>query len=127
MKRRDLILAGGALLAAGGLPPAVLATGLCRRTADLRARFAACLGSEFRVTDAAGRESLLRLTALDEETYCARTEQFSLVWEGAAAGPAAAGTYLLRHPRAGEHLLYLEPGPAAGGQTRLRAQFSLLS
>ncbi len=127
MKRRDLILAGGTLLAAGAVPCGALAAGLSRRNDDLRARFAACLGAEFRVTDPTGGESLLRLTALDDETACARTEQFSLVWEGAATGPAAAGTYRLRHPGAGEHLLYLEPGPVTAGQIRLRAQFSLLT
>ncbi len=126
MQRRDLMLAGATLLATGGLPGGALATALCRRNTDLRARFAACLGAEFRVTDPAGREALLRLAALDDETACARTEQFSLVWEGAAAAPAA-GTYRLRHPQAGDHLLYLEPGAVTAGQTRLRAQFSLLT
>lgn len=127
MKRRDFVLAGASLAASVALPRGVFAGGLGADAQGLRARYAACLGSEFQVFGSNGATWVLKLTELDAGSACHGTDQFSLLWEGPGTNASRAGCYRMLHPVLGERVLYLEPGFAAAGRTRMRAQFSLLT
>ena len=133
MKRRKFVLGGATLMAAGPIaaPAAVAGTvsaAPAGRPAGLsKDRFLSCLGSRVQVVPAAGQVLEMRLTRVEDGPASPATQQFSVVLEGPRRTGLDEGLYRVSHPELGDLALYLEPGPASSGISRLRGHFSLLT
>jgi hypothetical protein len=133
MKRREFVV-GGATLMAGGtiaLSTAVAGTASAdwgeKQPGLSKDRFVSCVGSRFHVAPTNGGPIAMRLARVDDGPTSPATQQFSVVLEGPRRAGLQDGLYLVSHPELGDVALYLEPGPASAGISRLRGHFSLLT
>ncbi|MGZ8216187.1 DUF6916 family protein [Methylomagnum sp.] len=129
------IMLGIAVLGyAGGLTSAVQKTigiGRVSLRGSLRyEKFAALLGETFAVSSLdtkLGYRGRLQLVEAKKVVSSAQTEQFSLVFMGAAGDALAQDTYQMRHPTAGKANIFLQPFCSNGCSNYYQACFNLLS
>ena len=69
----------------------------------------------------------MTLVEVDDSTYTAETEQFSIVLSGPDSAVFDEGRYKVYNESLGDFELYLQPGDSAAGEQKYRAVFSLLA
>lgn len=133
MKRRTFVVAGATFMTTGtislstGVAGTVSAACARQRVGLSKQRFVSCLGSRVEVAPANGGPIEMYLARVDDGPTSPATQQFSVVLEGPRWVGLKEGLYRVSHPELGDIALYLEPGPASAGISRLRGHFSLLT